>query len=378
MPPRLEIEFFNSLGGFTEGGREYVTILGEGQWTPAPWINVIANPSFGFQISVEGGGYTWSINSQQNQLTAWSNDPVSDRPGEVIYVRDEDSGAFWSPTALPVREETSPYVVRHGHGHSRFEHTSYGIALELLQYVPLGDPIKISRLKIRNLSGRSRRLSITAYVEWVLGISSAVSAPFVVTKIDAETGAMLARNHWNADFGSRVAFADLGGRRFTWTADRTGFLGRKGTLDHPAAMESATPLSNRVGGGLDPCGVLQTRIELDPNGEAEVFFSGRGATKAEANTLITAYRTADLDAVLRAVVRFWDDILGAVTVRTPDHAMDILLNRWLLYQALACRVWARSAFYQASGAYGFSRSASGRPTLRESIYCASREAVCRG
>ncbi len=353
MLPPLELEFFNGLGGFAKDGREYVTVLGEGQWTPAPWVNVIANPSFGFQVSVEGGGYTWSINSQQNQLTPWSNDPVGDRPGEVIYLRDEDSGALWGPTALPIREETSPYVVRHGQGYSRFEHTSHGITLELLQYVPLDDPIKISRLKIRNLSGRSRHLSITAYVEWVLGLSRAASAPFVVTEI-AETGAMLAQNHWSAGFGSRVAFADLGGRQLTWTGDRTEFLGRNGTLDHPAAMESTRPLSNRVGGGLDPCGALQTRVELGPDEAAEiVFFLGEAATRAEANALITRYRAADLDAVLRAVSRLWDDSLGAVAVRTPDRAMDVLLNRWLLYQTLACRVWARSAFYQASGAYGF-------------------------
>ena len=182
------MEFFNGLGGFTDDGREYVTILGEGQWTPAPWINVVANPSFGFQTSVEGGGYTWANNSQQNQLTPWSNDPVSDRPGEVIYVRDEDDGALWTPTALPIREEAAPTSSRHGQGYSRFEHIAHGISLELLQYVPPDDPIKISRLTIRNQSGRPRRLSITAYVEWVLGASRAASAPFVVTEIDPADG----------------------------------------------------------------------------------------------------------------------------------------------------------------------------------------------
>jgi len=353
-PPRLQLEFFNGLGGFAEDGREYVTILGEGQWTPAPWINVIANPAFGFQVSVEGSGYTWSLNSQQNQLTPWSNDPVGDQPGEVIYVRDEESGAFWGPTALPIREEKFSYVARHGQGYTRFEHTSHGLALELLQYVPIEDSIKISRLKVRNLSGRARRLSITAYVEWVLGVSRAASAPFVVTEIDAETGAMLALNHWNAEFGDRVAFADLAGRQLSWTGDRTEFLGRNGTPDHPAAMETAAPLSNRVGGGFDPCGALQTRVELGADGTAEIiFFLGEAASKAEATALITRYRAADLDAVLRAVTLRWDDTLGAVVVKTPDRAMDILLNRWLLYQTLACRVWARSAFYQASGAYGF-------------------------
>ena len=228
---RPELEFFNGLGGFANAGREYVTILGEGQWTPAPWINVIANPAFGFQTSVEGGGFTWAINSQQHQLTPWSNDAVSDRPGEVLDVRDEDDGAVWTPTALPIREEAGPYVVSHGQGYSRFEHVSHGISLALLQYVPPDDPIKISRLTLTNQSGRRRRLSITAYVEWVLGASRAATAPFVVTEIDPETHAMLARNHWSTDFSGRVAFADLGGRQQSWTGDRREFLGRHGTLD---------------------------------------------------------------------------------------------------------------------------------------------------
>ena len=198
-PPALE--FFNGLGGFAEGGRDYVTILGPGQSTPAPWINVIANPEFGFQVSTEGGGTTWSVNSRENQLTPWSNDPVSDRSGEVFYLRDADSGDLWCPTALPIRDDAATYVARHGWGYSRFEHAAHGIAADLLQYVPLGDPIKISRLTLRNTSGRTRRLSVTAYVEWVLGPSRTASAPFVTTEIDPETGAMFARNPWNAAFG---------------------------------------------------------------------------------------------------------------------------------------------------------------------------------
>jgi cyclic beta-1,2-glucan synthetase len=351
---RPALEFFNGLGGFADDGREYVTILGEGQWTPAPWINVIANPSFGFQVSVEGSGYTWSLNSRENQITQWSNDPVGDRPGEVIYVRDEDTNELWGPTALPIREDVGTYFVRHGQGYSIFEHTSHEVALELKQYVSPEDPIKISRLKIRNLSARLRHLSITSYVEWVLGTSRSASAPFVVTEIDVDTRSMLARNFFNAEYGSRVAFADLNGLQLSWTGDRTDFLGRNGSLDNPAALVSAAPLSARIGAGLDPCGALQTQLRLQPNSETEVvFFLGEAASNAEALSLIAKYRAADLDEVFAAVTSQWNEILGVVQVKTPDRSMDIMLNRWLLYQTLACRVWARSAFYQASGAYGF-------------------------
>jgi cyclic beta-1,2-glucan synthetase len=353
-PPRPDLEFFNGLGGFAADGREYVTILGEGQWTPAPWINVIANPSFGFQVSESGSGYTWSLNSHENQLTPWSNDPVSDPSGETIYVRDEDTGELWSPTVLPIREEAWPYLARHGQGYSRFEHASHGIALDLLQFVPLADPIKISRLTIENHSGRSRQLSVTAYVEWLLGVSRSASAPFVVTEVDPETRIMLARNAWNSEFGARVAFADLGGRQTAWTGDRTEFLGRNGTLDHPVSLERGDRLSGKVGAGLDPCAALQTTIELRAGGRAEiVFFLGEAATEEEARELIVRYRAADLDGTLRTIMEHWDDVLGAVQVTTPDRAMNIMLNRWLLYQTLACRLWARAAFYQAGGAYGF-------------------------
>ena len=348
------LQFFNGLGGFSPDGREYVTVLGPGQSTPAPWINVVSNPSFGFQVAVEGGGYTWSQNSRDNQLTPWSNDPVSDRPGEVLYVRDLDSGDLWTPTALPIRLEQAPYIVRHGRGYSRFELAAQGIMLELLQYVPLADSIKISRLTIRNISGRPRRLSVTAFAEWVLGLSRGASAPTVVTERDAATGAIFARNPWSMHHGGRVAFADLGGRQTAWTADRGEFIGRNCTIDNPAALSAAIPLSQRVGAGLDPCAALQTTVELERDGTTEVvFFLGQAGDAAEARALIERYRAADLDAVHREVTGYWQETLGAVQVKTPDRAMDILLNGSLLYQTLACRYWARSAFYQASGAYGF-------------------------
>ena len=348
------VEYFNGLGGFTEGGRDYVTILGPGQSTPAPWINVIANPVFGFQVSTEGGGYAWSVDSREHQLTPWSNDPVTDPPGQAFYLRDEETGRLWSPTALPIRDETATYVARHGWGYSRFEHTSHGVAAELIEYVPLADPLKISRLRLRNLSSRTRRLSVTAYVEWVLGASRGAAAPSVTTRIDPDSGAMLANNPWNPAFGRRAAFADLAGRQTSWTGDRREFIGRNGALAWPAALVNGTSLSGRVGSGLDPCAALQTTVEIAPNGVAEiVFLLGDAPDEIQARSLIARYRKTDLDVVLSDVRRFWDDIVGTVQVKTPDRSMDIMLNGWLTYQTLACRVWARSGFYQASGAYGF-------------------------
>jgi cyclic beta-1,2-glucan synthetase len=353
-PAPQTLEYFNGLGGFAANGSEYVTLLGPGQSTPAPWINVVANPSFGFQVATEGSGFTWSINSRENQLTPWSNDPVTDRPGEVIYLRDENTGDVWCPTATPGQKPGAFYAAHHGQGYSRFTHESHGVALDLLMYVPLDDAIKISRLKIHNNSGRARQLSVTAYVEWVLGPSRAAGGPFIVTDMDGITNAMFARNPWNSTFGSRVAFMDLAGRHTGWTGDRRDFLGRHGTLAAPAGLFRSGPLSRRVGAGLDPCGALQTAVNLDVGETAEiVVFLGEAADTATAQALVGRYRSADLDAIHRSVVEHWEQVLGAVQVRTPDRAMDIILNRWMLYQTLVCRLWARSGFYQASGAYGF-------------------------
>ena len=350
LPP---LEFFNGLGGFAADGHEYVTVLRNGHCTPAPWINVIANPRFGFQVSAEGTGYTWAGNSRDNQLTPWSNDPVTDRPGEVIYVRDDDTSTLWGPTALPIRHEAGIYVARHGRGYSRFLYTQFEIALELLQFVPLDSPVKISRLTIRNESGRTRRLSVTHYVEWVLGASRSTTAPRLATAIDGVNGALLAHNLWNhAD--ARVAFLDLGGLQTSATGDRREFLGRNGTLERPLALFGTAPLSGRVGAGMDPCGALQTTVELAPNDTAEILcLLGEAASAADAQLLIARWRSADLDQTLLDIGRHWHDLLGAVVVKTPDRAFDLMQNGWLLYQTIACRVWARSAFYQTSGAYGF-------------------------
>ena len=352
--PRPELEFFNGLGGFADGGREYVTTLGPGQSTPAPWLNVIANPSFGFQVSESGSGYTWSGNSRENQLTPWSNDPVSDPVSEAIYVRDDDTGEVWCPTALPIRCEESTYVARHGAGYSRFEHLHRGIQLNLVQFVTPDDPVKVSVLTIENRSGRARRLSVTAYAEWALGTSRGASAARIVTALDPETRALLIRNPWNTEFGNRVAFLDLGGRQTSWTADRTEFLGRNGGPERPAGLDRGQRLQEAAGAGLDPCAALQTAFEL-ANGTTTqiVVLLGEAEEAATVTDLVQRVRAQDHRATLRNLGNYWDDTQGTIQVRTPDRSMDIMLNNWLIYQTLACRLWARSAFYQAGGAYGF-------------------------
>ena len=356
-PPQSSVQrglvFFNGLGGFDKNGREYVTILNSGEATPAPWINIVANPGFGFQVSATGSGFTWARNSRENQLTAWSNDPVMDPAGEALYIRDEGTGDVWTPTAQPVRDGGT-YIARHGFGYSRFEHEVGGIEAVLVQFVPVADPIKISRLTLRNLSVTSRRLSVTAYTEWVLGTARGVSGPFITTDIDVATGAMFARNPWSIAFSGRVAFADLSGRQTDWTADRTEFLGRAGGLPAPSALLSKAPLSKTTGAGFDPCTALQRTISIGAGETVEVVaFLGQCGSADEARALIERYRAADLDSILADVTGQWESLLGAVQVKTPDRAMDIMLNGWLLYQTIACRVWARSGFYQASGAFGF-------------------------
>jgi cyclic beta-1,2-glucan synthetase len=278
---------------------------------------------------------------------------VTDPSGEMLYIRDDDSEEIWGPTALPIRD-SSPYVACHGQGYSRFHHGSHGILVELLQFVPPEDPIKISRLTLQNASGRSRRLSVTAYVEWVLGSSRGDSAPYIITELDTETGALFARNVLGGEFRGRIAFVDLAGKQTSWTADRTEFLGRNGTPERPLALERGGKLSKKVGAGLDPCAALQLSIELQAGERAEiVWFLGQTEGREQARRLLNRYRGADVNALLQEVIRRWDDVLGAVQVRTPERAMDLLLNRWVLYQTLVCRVWARAAFYQLSGAYGF-------------------------
>ncbi|HLJ89280.1 MAG TPA: glucoamylase family protein [Candidatus Angelobacter sp.] len=380
--PSHDLIYFNGLGGFTRDGREYVIRLQNDQATPAPWANVIANSEFGTVISESGSSYTWSENAHEFRLTPWHNDPVTDASGEAFFLRDEESGSFWSPSPLPVRG-TGPYITRHGFGYSIFEHVEGGIHSELHVYVATDAAVKFSVLKLRNHSGRVRRLSATGYVEWVLGDTRPKSAPHVITEVDSRTGALFARNAYNSEFPGRVAFFDANQSAKTITGDRGEFLGRNGTISNPAGMLKPR-LSGKLGAGLDPCSVVRHQFELFDGQEHEiVFILGVGRDADDAGNLVLRYRgTEAAGTTLESVWRYWTHTLGAVNVDTPDQSINVMANGWLLYQTLACRLWARSGYYQSGGAFGFRDQlqdvmalAHTEPRLirKQLLLCASRQ-----
>jgi cellobiose phosphorylase len=352
------LRFWNGHGGFTPDGKEYVIVVDNTAHAaralpPAPWTNVLSNRRFGCLVTEAGLGYSWSDNSQMNRLTPWSNDPVSDPPGEVVYLRDEETGAVWSPTPLPCGPDTA-ITVRHGQGYTRYSNLSSSLDQELLVLVPSEDPVKLLCLTVRNVANRPRHLSATFYADWVLGTLRDNAALQVVSEHDAVSGAILARNAWAGDFAGRPAFAAAGLRLRAATADRTEFLGRNGTLSAPAAL-CGIDLSGRAGPAMDPCAALKTEIVLAPGqSDQVVFVLGQTENLEQVRSLVDVYtKPARASEALVEVQRQWDRILDVVQVTTPDVGFDLIVNRWLLYQVLACRVWGRSAFYQSGGAYGF-------------------------
>ena len=355
--PFMELSYFNGLGGFTPDGREYAIYLGEGTKTPAPWVNVMANANFGTLVSESGAGFTWCGNSQSHRLTPWSNDPVSDPPGSALYIRDDDLGVFWSPTPVPIPEKDA-YRARHGQGYTLFEHNSHAIEQELLIFVPVdaggGAPVRLQRLRLRNRSSHRRKLTVTSYAALVLGSDPEETRMHVVTKWDLESRSLLARNAYEPAFGERITFATSSPAPASFTGDRAAFIGRNRALRDPAAMGHAR-LSGGVGAGLDPCAAVQTNVELEPGQEAEVtFLLGQAADEREARGLVERFRDpARVEAAFAETQRWWDDLLSVVQVETPETSANLLLNRWLLYQTLSCRLWGRSAFYQSGGAFGF-------------------------
>jgi len=349
-----QLQFANGYGGFSEDGKEYVIHLQEGMNTPLPWINVIANSKFGFQVSEVGAGYTWSLNSREYKLTPWSNDPILDPAGEALYLRNEQSGEAWSVTASPKREKGS-YTIRHGQGYSIFEHDSHGIKQSLHLFVPLDESVKVFELTLTNTTNQDQRLSAVYYAEWVMGVARQLTSPYLVTDYDGERGIFYARNTFQEEFTDRIGYITaFGAPVSSYTGDRSEFIGRNGTLKDPMGLKLDS-FSETVGAGLDPCCALQLLVSLSP-GESKTltFLLGETKNRTEAEKTVASFRQPEkISEAFEEVKSYWEKLLGNIQVDTPDPSMNLLLNRWLLYQTVACRVWARSAFYQSGGAYGF-------------------------
>jgi cyclic beta-1,2-glucan glucanotransferase len=348
-----DLLFFNGLGGFTPDGKEYIIITGNQQSTPAPWVNVLANANFGTVISESGQSYTWANNAHEFRLSPWNNDPVSDSAGEAFYIRDEESGNFWSPAPLPVIGKTS-YLTRHGFGYSVFEHVEDGIYSQMTVYVDLDAAVKFTVIKFHNKSGRQRHLSATGYTEWVLGDVKPKSAMHIVTQMDIETGALFAANPYNSEFGDKVCFFTVNDKARTFTSDRLEFIGRNGNLKKPDAL-FRLHLAGRTGAALDACAAMQVSFDIDNNEEHEIIFLlGAGNNIGDASEILNRFQTKDsIHKSLENIYNYWNKTLGNLHIETPEPSLNIITNGWLMYQTLACRFWARSGFYQSGGAFGF-------------------------
>ena len=347
-----DLEFWNGTGGFAHDGREYHIQLRPGNSTPMPWSNVIANERFGCLLTESGGGYSWFENSRENKLTSWSNDPILDLPSELLLLKDRRSGETFSPFAS-CRRDQSDYWIQHGQGYSRYLHESHGITQEVLISIAPQAPVKFVTLKLGNLRDHPRSIDITYVAQWVLGVDRESTQLHLVTSIDEVTRALLVRNPYHPELSQSVAFLQTLSKSRTWTCDRQEIFGKGDRSEFP--LGNAESLSQRVGAGFDTCGALQTTLELPACAELEiVFILGAGRDLAEVQQLLATYSTpADVEQACHATRIQWDEILSTIQVKTPNRALDLMVNRWLLYQTLSCRVFGRSAYYQAGGAYGF-------------------------
>jgi cyclic beta-1,2-glucan synthetase len=353
---------FNGIGGFVNNGSEYLIKLAKGQNTPAPWVNIISNQDFGFIVSESGGGFTWSENSRENKISPWSNDPVSDNIGEAFYLRDE-SAEIWSITPLPIRENGG-YTIRHGFGYTEFKHISHGISQSLLQFAPVSGAVKISIIKLENETNEERNLCLTYYLRPVLGVSPSDTALHLISSI-TEKGTLLIENPYNTEFPARLCFIDSSIEERTVTGDRREFFGMS-KANSPDCLFRKN-LSGNLGAGLDPCAAMQINIKIEAKGNKEIVFL-MGMTKdiETMNQYIERFNNVEsAKEELNNVKKFWQDKLQVVQVETPDSGMNIMLNGWLQYQVISCRLWGRSGFYQAGGAFGF------RDQLQDSLSIAT-------
>lgn len=351
--PKDELTFYNGIGGFWQNGEEYIIQLRAGEYTPLPWSNIIANENFGTLITEQGSCYTWYKNSRENKLTKWSNDPVVDPPGEVIYVRDDETGDAWTITPSPMRQE-GDYVIRHGQGYTIFEYNSHGIYGTQTIYVPREDPVKINLLTLYNPSSNPREISIYYYAEWVLGVDRYTGSQLIKSRYDVDLDVLIAENPFNEEFIEEKAFMLSSRDIYSYTADRREFIGKNGQLKAPAALERER-LTDTAGAGFDQCGVIHIKLTI-PEGSKEhiALILGEVDDMDRLEYLVKKYKRLDnIDMELKKVKEFWQYTLETVQVSTPDESFNLLINRWLLYQTLVCRLWARTAFYQAGGAFGF-------------------------
>lgn len=348
--PLPELRHFNGLGGFSGEGDEYVIRLEKDQTTPAPWSNVVANPNFGFITSESGVGYTWSANSRENKITPFSNDAVGDRPGEILYISDESS-ATWTITPQPIREE-SAYTITHGFGYTQYEHPSHGIDARMIQFVPLHDKVKLSAIRLHNHHDSAKTITLTYYVHPVMGVDPSQTASSLVTD-RIEDGPLIFTNHTSVDFKGKIGFIGSSSFKSSVTGDRDEFFGTSGLKD-PQCLQNQS-LSNTVGAGMDPCAAMQVNVTLEARQSEEVIFMlGMGDDREEVLRYVEIYQDkAQVESALTQVKAFWKEKLHAIQVKTPDSATDLLLNGWLQYQTIACRLWGRSSFYQSGGAFGF-------------------------
>ncbi len=347
-----QYEFFNGFGGFVKEGREYEILLEGNNKPPAPWINVIANKNFGFHISESGAGFTWACNSRENKITPWSNDPVSDKASEAIYIKDEVTSKTMTPISLG-KTDRGTYRVRHGFGYSKFYHDEDSIEQELTVFTPLDEPIKLWELKLTNTSDREKYLSLTYYVEWVLGEERERTNPYILTDYNNEHEYLSAKSIYNYHFNKHHAFMFSSEMITGYTADRREFLGQKGSILNPEGLNNK--LSCNTGVCYDSCGAIQVAIAIKPNESKSIIFAlGQSTDLDEINRLRHKYKdTHEVTKALNEVNAYWKKILGTIQVKTSDRAIDIMVNGWLLYQTISCRINARSAFYQCGGAYGY-------------------------